>query len=68
MWKLGQKEPFFPNERHFEIWFSKKKTITFFWCKLSKLLKKDPILHVTTKFSLLNKGKQEQAADPFYTR
>ena len=35
-----------------EIWFSKKKTITFSWSKLSKLHKKDPILHVTTTFSL----------------
>ena len=29
-----------------------KKTITFFWSKLSKLHKKDTILHVTTAFSL----------------
>ena len=43
----------FSNERHFEIWFPKKKTtITFFWSKLSKLHKKDPILHVETTFSL----------------
>ena len=44
----------FSNERHFEIWFKKKKnrTITFFWSKLSKLHKKDPILHVATTFSL----------------
>ena len=42
----------FSNERHFEIWFPKKKTIAFFWSKLSKLHKKDPILHVTTTFSL----------------
>ena len=44
--------PFFSNERHFEIWFPKKKTITFFWSKLSKLHKKDPILHVPTTFYL----------------
>ena len=44
--------PFFSNERHFEIWFPKKKTITLFWSKLSKLHKKEPILHVTTTFSL----------------
>ena len=31
--------------------FQKKKTITLFWSKLSKLHKKEPILHVTT-FSL----------------
>ena len=32
--------------------FQKKRTITFFWSKLSKLHKKDPILHVATTFSL----------------
>ena len=32
--------------------FTKKKTITFLWSKLSKLHKKDPILHVATTFSL----------------
>ena len=42
----------FSNERHFKIWFPKKRTITFFWSKLSKLHKKDPILHVATTFSL----------------
>ena len=42
----------FSNERHFEIWFPKKKIITFFLSKLSKLHKTDPILHVTTTFSL----------------
>ena len=42
----------FSNERHFEIWFPKKRTITFFWSKLSKLHKKDPISHVATTFSL----------------
>ena len=56
----------FSNERHFEIWFPKQKTITFFWSKFSKTHKKDPILHVTTTFSQ-NKGKQEQAVDPFHT-
>ena len=40
------------NERHFEIWFPKKRTITFFWSKLSKLHKKDPIFDVATTFSL----------------
>ena len=40
------------NERHFEIWFPKKRTITFSWSKLSKLHKKDPILYVATTFSL----------------
>ena len=41
---------------HFEIWFSKKRTIKFKFkfklSKLSKLHKKDPILHVATTFSL----------------
>ena len=46
------KTALFSNERHFEIWFPKKKTITFFWSKLSKLHEKDPILHMTTTFSL----------------
>ena len=46
------KIPFFSNERYFETRFPKKKTITFFWSKLSKLHKKHPILHVTTTFSL----------------
>ena len=47
--------------------FQKKKTITFFWSKLSKLHKKDPILHLSTTFSL-KQGKTKQAVDPFYTR
>ena len=51
MWKVGQNSPF-SNERHFEIWFPKKRTTTFFWSKLSKLHKKDPILHVAATFSL----------------
>ena len=50
--KSGSKIALFSNERHFEIGFSKKKTITFFWSKLSKQLTKDPILHVTIAFSL----------------
>ena len=32
--------------------FQKKRTITFFRSKLSKLHKKDPTLHVATTFSL----------------
>ena len=36
----------------FDFQKKKKKKITFFWSKLSKLHKKDPILHVTTTFSL----------------
>ena len=38
--------------RHFEIRFPKRKTIMFYWIKLSKLHKQGPILHVTTSFSL----------------
>ena len=50
--KSRSKIALFSNEHHFEMWFLKKKTTTFFWSKLSKLHKKDPILHVTTTFSL----------------
>ena len=50
--KSRSKIALFSNERHFEIWFPKKRTITFFWSKLSKLHKKDPILHVATTLSL----------------
>ena len=38
--KSRSKVALFSNERHFKIWFQKKKTITFFWSKLSKLHKK----------------------------
>ena len=54
--KNRSKKPFFSNEHHFKIWFPKKKTTTFFWSKLSKLHKKDPILHVTTTFSVKQGG------------
>ena len=50
--KSRSKIALFSNERHFEIWFPEKKTITFFWSKLSQLHKKDPILHEATSFSL----------------
>ena len=50
--KSRSKIALFSNERHFEIRFPKKRTITFFWGKLSKLHKKDSILHVATIFSL----------------
>ena len=40
--KSRSKVVLFSNERHFEIWFPKKKTITFFWSKVSKLHKKRP--------------------------
>ena len=54
--KIRSKIALFSNKRHFEIWFPKKRTITFFWSKLSKLHKKDPIVRVATTFSL----KQEE--------
>ena len=51
--KSRPKIALFLNERHFEIWFPKKnKAITIFWSKVSKLHKEDPILHMTTTFSL----------------
>ena len=50
--KSRSKIALFWNKRHFEIWFPKKRSITFFWSILSKLHKKDPILHVATAFSL----------------
>ena len=50
--KSRSKIALFSNELHFEIWFPKKRTITFFWSQLSKLHKKDPIFHVATTFSL----------------
>ena len=44
-----------------------KKTITFFWSKLSKLHKKRPnFAYVTTTFSL-KQGKKEQTVYPFHT-
>ena len=51
------------NECHFEIWFLKQKTITFFWSKLSKLLKKDPILHMATTF-FLKQGEIRTSHEP----
>ena len=50
--KSRSKIALFSNERQFENWFPKKKKKLFFWSKLSKLHKKDPILHVATTFSL----------------
>ena len=50
--KSRSKIALFSNEHYFEIWFPRKKTITFFWSKLSKLHKKDSILHVVTTFYL----------------
>ena len=42
--------------------FSKKKTITFFWSKLTTH-RKDPILHVTTTFSL-KQGETRTSSGP----
>ena len=41
----------------------KEKKITFFWSKVSKLHKKDPILHVTTTFSL-KQGETRTSSGP----
>ena len=61
--KSRSKIDLFSNERHFDIWFPKKKTITFSWSKLSGLHKKDPILHVTTTFSL-KQGETRTSSGP----
>ena len=61
--KSRSKIAVFSNEHHFEIWFPKKRTITFFWSKLSKLHKKDPILHVTTTF-FLKQGERRTNSVP----
>ena len=55
----------FSNERHFEIWFPKKKTIMFLW-KYLNYTKKTQFCMWQLHFPL-NKGKQEQAVDPFQT-
>ena len=44
----------------------KKENNYVFWSKLSKVHKKDTILHVATTFSL-KQGEQEQAMYPFHT-
>ena len=61
--KSRSKIALFSNERHFEIWFPKKRRITFFWSKLSRLHKKDPILHVATTF-FLKQGKTRTSHGP----
>ena len=61
--KSRSKIALFSNERHFEIWFPKRKTITFFGSKLSKLHKKDPILHVATTF-FLKQGETRTSHGP----
>ena len=50
--KSRSKIAFFFKWAPFWNLISKRKTITFFWSKLSKLHKKDPILHVATTFFL----------------
>ena len=47
----------------FKFDFQEKKTITFFWSKLSELHKKDQILHVTTKF-YLKQGETRTSSGP----
>ena len=47
--------------------FQKKRTFTFFWSKLSKLHKKRPNFACGDYIFPKNKGKQEQAMDPFHT-
>ena len=42
----------FSNERHFEIWFPKRKQLRFAEVNYLNYTKKDPILLVTTTFSL----------------
>ena len=61
--KSRSKIALFSNECHFEIWFPKKRTITFFWRKLSKLHKKDQILHVATTF-FLKQGETRTSHGP----
>ena len=43
----------------------KRKQLRFSEVNYLNYTKKDPILHVTTTFSL-KQGKQEQAVDPFH--
>ena len=58
--KSRSKITLFLHEHHFEIWFPKKKTITFFWSKLSKLRKKTQFCMWRYIFAK-TRGKQEQA-------
>ena len=61
----------FSNEHHLEIWFPKKKTIMFFWSKLSKLHKKRPNFacdnYIFPK-TRGNKNKQCTHSTPLKTR
>ena len=67
--KSRSKLALFSNEHHFEIWFpkkKKKKTITFFRRKLSKLHHKDTILHVTITFSLKEGQTRSSSSWPIW--
>ena len=65
MWKLVKNSPFFKWVPFWNL-ISKKKTITVFWSILSKVHKKTQFCMWQLHF-LWNKGKQEQAVDPFAT-
>ena len=60
MWKVG-KSCQISTILKFD--FQKRKQLRFFWSKLSKLHKKDPILHVTTTFSL-KQGETRTSSGP----
>ena len=49
-WKVGEKWPIFQMHTILKFDFQKKKTITYFRKKLSKLHKIDTILHVAITF------------------
>ena len=59
--KSRSKYPFFSNERHFEIWFPKKETITFFREKNYLNNTKKTQFFMWQLYFPKNKGKQEQA-------
>ena len=63
MQKVGQNSPFFKWAPFWNLISEKKETISFFWSKLSKLHKKDPILHVTSKFSQ-TQGETRTSSEP----
>ena len=62
MWKVRQNSPFFKWAPFWNL-ISKKENNYVFWSKLSKLHKKDPILHVTTTFSL-KQGETRTSSGP----
>ena len=47
--------------------FPKNKTITFFWSKYLNYTKIDPILHVTTTFSLEQGGNKNKQCTHIHT-